>query len=578
MNLLAQASDFVRLSLTRDSAFVKRRTPSIIFEINHSHSASRLLEVLSKRTEDIVSDINALAHLRVRASHLLLQSLVRNIRSLESYGHYFRKESDSQQSSLTGIYLRFSSSPSYLCTAEYHADIREAIENILDAFYQFIGLHMQTIYTLRLALRGTRTDELARTIISSCRQVSSLNYAISETKSAKKIPQAIQDVVQTCIFASRVTISEQMAHIAGQLGQFWNHPTSSNAKPFSAHDIRVTIQIIQRELADLPSTSRQLSRICNRDLAKPYDVQLRPVRYSGVAFVVGISAHALTSHTAILGGDGKLEEAVMRYGQMIRDFGSNNIVKPVAGFYRQIFHMSTSSESKHTVASSRKVLQEMLIGFTEQHLAGVQGAHKLAVAGNFKAVIEVIRDQAQSPLKNVLTGSLGQAMLLQVQKLKCDVEELMVKSKQLLRAQELNLALVALVPSVITVASLVYICSRLSFLIRSRNTALIVSGNQTARFLLGDVYSAFLELETLEEQDSRSLKCVLRRVKNVGVVHLKVMEVQDLVQHGVITAADKVLFRFVDDLEFLRNTDESVDHRRQYINRMLRCYPFLHEE
>jgi hypothetical protein len=66
---------------------------------------------------------------------------------------------------------------------------------------------------------------------------------------------------------------------------------------------------------------------------------------------------------------------------------------------------------------------------------------------------------ASNPILGVVTGELIQAFLIQVQKLKADVEEEMVGIDRLLRANELNLQIMATVPALI-IASAGFIYAR----------------------------------------------------------------------------------------------------------------------
>ncbi|KAI0558537.1 ATP synthase regulation protein NCA2 [Gracilaria domingensis] len=577
MDLLPQLSIVLKKLLLPHTGFTKRHKPSVSFEINNSQSAQHLLQILSQRTDDIVDDNQALAHLRLRSSLYLLEQIVTIIQRLESYALFYRTESAALRKSLRGVFFRYSFSSSALSTAEYNDEIRNLIERIEHSVCQFIGLHMQTGHAIRLALREAHQDDLARTIVTSCRQVSCFNHAISQANSAADLPHNLQEVVRTSISASQIDMPEQ-SHIAGQLGQFWNQNGSSSAKRFGAHDVRLTIQIIQRELSEVQTTLRRFNRLCERDVAKPYDIRRRPFRYGSLAIVSGVSTRYLARTAAFLGGNGELEETVVYFGRVFRSFIDNNVLVPITRFYKQVFRTSTTTSDEKSVSDSRKILQDMLAEFTEKHLKHTDGASTMAKVGDFKAVTKLILEQARQPFRNTIIGSLPQAILLQVQKLKCDVEELMLKSMQLLRAQELNLALVALAPSLLIVASLVQICSTIAYQMRGRNAGMIVSGAHTARFLLGDIQTAFLAIEAEDGGDMRQAEYILRHMQHIGVIHVKVVEILNLIELKIITAPEKVIFRFTDDLELLRSADEHINQRRIHVDRMLRCYSFLQTE
>ncbi|GLJ59356.1 hypothetical protein SUGI_1504880, partial [Cryptomeria japonica] len=51
------------------------------------------------------------------------------------------------------------------------------------------------------------------------------------------------------------------------------------------------------------------------------------------------------------------------------------------------------------------------------------------------------------PLQNLLGGELARALLIQVQKLKLDIETAMLELNQILRANEINFAILAALPA-----------------------------------------------------------------------------------------------------------------------------------
>ena len=63
------------------------------------------------------------------------------------------------------------------------------------------------------------------------------------------------------------------------------------------------------------------------------------------------------------------------------------------------------------------------------------------------------------PIWNTLNGQLARALLIQVQKLKVDTESAMLELNQILRANELNVALIAAIPALIVGGGLLYFIS-----------------------------------------------------------------------------------------------------------------------
>lgn len=65
--------------------------------------------------------------------------------------------------------------------------------------------------------------------------------------------------------------------------------------------------------------------------------------------------------------------------------------------------------------------------------------------------------ELKNPLWYVFTGALARALLIQVQKLKTDVEAAMLQLDSILKANELNVALIAAIPSVLVAGGLLYV-------------------------------------------------------------------------------------------------------------------------
>lgn len=557
-------------------AFQKKR-PSTLFAVTSSRTADRLLSIVLDRVEDIVADNVALAHVRIVASNLLMRVLMRCVQRLESHASYHRSEASSNVDSSAAIWQRITQGQnSSLALAEDYEKQVRSIEQVIAVIQQFVGMHMEAVGDIQIALASQRPDEMARAIVASCRQASSFQHAVSQSVSANQLVANIDYVVRSSLSASsRRDLSDQM-HAAGQLGQFWNQSAPGSSKQrLSSHDVRLTLQILERELLALGSMSKRLRRVTERELSQPWDIQRRPVRYAGLVSITIATTRTALVHSRFFGGSGLLEDKVAKYSEVAQAFISNNMVDPLFRFYDQIFRVSETSASAESVADNRFRLREMLIDFTEKNLSGVEGAEELAREGSMSAVMTLIVEQARHPLRNSVAGNLSQAFILQIQKLKCDVEELMLKSKQMLRAQELNLALVALVPSLLTVTAVTYLISTLSLQWRSRNMHMIVSSDQTARFILSDVQATLLTIESDNSLDVRDMDSVLSHVKQAGSVHVKICELEEIIENRLIQAPPKVLSRFSRDLQLLRSTSTSVACRRKQINRILQTYEFL---
>lgn len=558
---------------------LQRKRPSTSYLIRTTKSSERLLAVLSERFEDIVSDNEALAHLRIEASNLLVKNIMTCLQRLESHATYFRLEASTALKNTSTIWQQVTGNLSAtLLRAEVHEQQVQAIEQVVKILHQFVGMHMDAVDDIRSSLERKRSDQLARTVVFVCRQAGAFVHAVSQSTSDSNLLNRIEDTIRSSIGASpRRDVSDQV-NVARQLGRFWNQniENSSSGHRLSAHDARLTLQIIQGELIDLRSMTRRLKNVSERGLSQPWKIQRHPLRYSGLALVTATTVRTTFVHSRLFGGTGQLEDKIILYAHKFTSIVANSVIEPFHRFYHQIFKDSGTSASEESVAVTRSSLRQMLIDFTKNNLSHVEGAEELASKGSMQAVMDLVKEQARHPLRNSVAGSLGQALLLQIQKLKCDVEELMLKSKQLLRAQELNLALVALVPSLLSVSALMYMISTLSTQWRSRNTEMIVSSGQTAKFLLADVHRNLLMIESDGSLDTMSMEFAMRQFQLTGAIHVRTSELEELIEKQLITAPRKVLLRFLTDLQLLRSSSHNFETRRRHIDRMFQCYRFLH--
>lgn len=566
----------LRHSLPISSTPFRRKQPSLLFQINSSSNAQQLKQIISTHFDDIVPSAKAFAGTRLRASYHLQQALLRILHQLDNYAHHHRTHVESFTSRIPPVHFQIAvSSP--LSLAEGHATVLEDVQSLINVIHVFVGLHIQTLDDIRSSISANDPDYLARAIVTSCRQIASLHTAILQSTNASNLITNIADVNRDCISTSRRQVSDT-AHVAGQLGQFLHQ---NDRKRTSSHDVRLTLQLMYAELDELPSVESHVFWLA-RLLSGSWSGKKR-VRQIGLGFALASTIQYGRMHVGFLGGSGALEEGLTRYSRATNAFVQHSVVEPVSRFYEQVFREAPITADEQTVAISRSSVRGMLIDFTRENLSDVPDAVEDAMNGSMKHVVELIRHQAQRPFRNSVAGNLGQAILLQVQKLKSDVEELMLKSKQLLRAQELNLALVALVPSLLTAIAMLYFGSSLSFWWRSRGTEMIISAEDTARFLLGDIHSSFLAIEhdanLLHDQRNtpQSAERVMRHIKNVGALHMKILELLELIDLRVVTAPPKVRFRFLNDLRTLQCSNTSYRDRRIHVNRMLTCYPFLNK-
>lgn len=536
---------------------------SVLYQIKTAPTAPALLSVQSQNTRAIVADNICLAHIRIQASKFLVEHISPVLHRLESYRSKHR--SYSQALHKRQIILRASS----LGEAEKFDSLAEDAQDLIDDLNRFVGIHVQQVSAIRLALKANRFDDLAQAIVAACRQAEAFRRVVSSSSSVSQLHSLLAELaLGSC--ARR----DGSDHVAGQLNQFWNQVDTE--KHIRGHDVRLTLDSVQQELGNLQHLRSCLEKLANRNLAPAWGFRRNPLRYSGVIGFAACASNFVATQARFFGGTGRLEDEVEAKLEALKLFANVNILRPSWQLYEQVFLASPVMATEESVAASKSAVRDMLVDFTRKHLPDVPEALELAENGSMKAMFDLIRVQAGTPIRSLLQGSLAQAMLIQIQKLKCDVEELMIKTKQTLRAQELNLALFALVPSLLTGTAVLYLLSTLSLHWRNRGRELIVSSGQTARFILADIYSSLISLEALKRNiRNENVDSLMKHAQHAGIIHLKTLHLQHIIRFGGIQAPGSVLRRFQGDLQLLQDPELTMTSKRLHIQRMLSCYKFL---
>ncbi|KAF6003853.1 Nuclear control of ATPase protein 2 [Cyanidiococcus yangmingshanensis] len=144
-------------------------------------------------------------------------------------------------------------------------------------------------------------------------------------------------------------------------------------------------------------------------------------------------------------------------GGAARSFWQQHIVSPLKMIYKEVFHSSYRTfMDPIAVQAEQDALNRMVVDFTRETYARLPEAERrqaelLAANGDLSPVMKIYEQQIRSPVVNMLAGDVIRALLIQVQKLKVDVEQEMVAVDSLVRSNELNLQVAAAVPGLLAV-------------------------------------------------------------------------------------------------------------------------------
>ncbi|KAK2078374.1 hypothetical protein QBZ16_003214 [Prototheca wickerhamii] len=231
-------------------------------------------------------------------------------------------------------------------------------------------------------------------------------------------------------------------------------------------------------LAEVPAWARM-----------PSEFQRRWVRYSLLWTATGLAVAFAYRHSS-LAGSGDLRRWWDAAAGATRGAVETHVRAPLRALGDELFATLRSRPSIVSLAeyeSDRDSLARMLLDFARERggvgsAAGVDHASvssssspsrqqqestttandDVAMQHGMDVMMRRYEQELKRPIKNLVAGDLARCLLIQVQKLKVDSESAMLEIDQILKSNELSIALVAAVPAILIAGGLLYALARLA--------------------------------------------------------------------------------------------------------------------
>ncbi|KAF8039646.1 hypothetical protein BT93_B2002 [Corymbia citriodora subsp. variegata] len=157
----------------------------------------------------------------------------------------------------------------------------------------------------------------------------------------------------------------------------------------------------------------------------------------------------LVKHSSLMGSS-DISNWIREAKDSTISFYSDHVERPLVSIRDELFETfrkrHESAMEQEEVQLTAKSLHRMLQAFSEQ----TEG-QKLPEDASDQQMLEIVmaryEKELMHPVKNLLSGELARALLIQVQKLKLDIETAMLELNQILRANEINFAILAALPA-----------------------------------------------------------------------------------------------------------------------------------
>ncbi|VAH17468.1 protein DGS1, mitochondrial-like [Triticum dicoccoides] len=205
------------------------------------------------------------------------------------------------------------------------------------------------------------------------------------------------------------------------------------------------ISLIYQNLQKLDSfVSSQLS-----SHKKPRNMTIYWLPYTCGA--IGLSACSLwlLRHSSLMGSS-DMDNWIQDAKESVAGFWDEHVERPVISIRDELFETFKRTDKRvmerEEVQLTEESLHRMLITFCEQ-----TSKEKLAQDASLQELLEIVmkryEKESMHPIQNLFSGELARAMLIQVQKLKLDLQEAMLELDQILKANEINFAILAALPA-----------------------------------------------------------------------------------------------------------------------------------
>ncbi|KAL7126999.1 hypothetical protein ABFS83_14G224900 [Erythranthe nasuta] len=214
---------------------------------------------------------------------------------------------------------------------------------------------------------------------------------------------------------------------------------------WSECEIRDAINLIYENLHTLDS---YLSVLVAKH-RKPKKVTLYWMHYTCGAVGISVCSLWLLRHSKLMGSS-DIDNWIREAKDSTITFWNDHVEQPILSIRDELFETFRKRQKgvmeREEVKLTADSLHRMLVAFSEQTIG-----KKFPENASDQKMLEIVMNRYEKelthPIQGLVGGELVRALLIQVQKLKLDIEEAMLELDQILRANEINFAILAALPA-----------------------------------------------------------------------------------------------------------------------------------
>ncbi|XP_057955814.1 protein DGS1, mitochondrial [Malania oleifera] len=210
-------------------------------------------------------------------------------------------------------------------------------------------------------------------------------------------------------------------------------------------EIRDAINLIYQNLHKLDT---YLSILVTK-YRKPRKVTLYWFRYTCGAVGLSVCSMWLLRHSSLMGSS-DINNWIHEAKDSTVSFWNDHVEQPLLSIRDELFETFRKRDKGvmelEEVQLTANSLHRMLLAFSEQ-TKGQKFPENASDQEMLEIVMARYEKEVMHPIQNLVGGELVRALLIQIQKLKLDIETAMLELDQILKANEINFAILAALPA-----------------------------------------------------------------------------------------------------------------------------------
>lgn len=210
-------------------------------------------------------------------------------------------------------------------------------------------------------------------------------------------------------------------------------------------EMQLAVDLIYSNLKTLNQRLSQIVSKCRR----PRRAERLWLRYTGTAVGLAVCSAWLLRHSRLMGST-DLDDWISAGRDSIIAFWKEHVELPLLSIRNELFETFRRRHKgvvePEEVQLTANSLRRMLVDFTE-HTTRTKVPEGKSEQEMMEIVMARYEKEVINPLQNLVGGELARALLIQIQKLKLDIETAMLEMDQILKANEINFAMLAALPA-----------------------------------------------------------------------------------------------------------------------------------